>query len=315
MNGYNFTERVRKVLSMSREEAARLRHDYVGTEHILLGILREGEGVASTVLQNFAVDMDALAANIDAIVKKGGEAEKTGPDLPYTSRAKKTLEYAMTEARTFNHSYVGTEHLLLGILREAKGLGAQVLVDTGVTLDKARAEVLNVLGTETSADASKPRTTTRVFGSIPPSAGLAGVPVAERMRVVLSDAQTLAARAGVTSVEPIHLAMALVKHGDGVANAALERLGCDGALVLAALKAIAPSEAQPLPPEATVSPSVDVEAVMRLALGEQARSRATSLATHHLLIGLLQTHEIAAAFGTQGVTADRFRAEAQRIVG
>src|SRR6266571_4715334 len=92
MNGYNFTDRVRKVLQMAREEAARLHHEYVGTEHILLGLIREGEAVAA------------------------------GPDLPYTSRAKKVLELAMSEARELNHSYVGTEHLLLGLLREEKGI-------------------------------------------------------------------------------------------------------------------------------------------------------------------------------------------------
>jgi len=118
MNGYNFTERVRKVLAMAREEAARLHHEYVGTEHILLGLIREGEGVAAAVLQNLSVDLDEIQQKIEETVKKGKAAQTTGPDLPYTSRAKKVLELAMSEARELNHSYVGTEHLLLGLLRE-----------------------------------------------------------------------------------------------------------------------------------------------------------------------------------------------------
>src|SRR6476646_8597429 len=148
MNGYNFTERVRKVLAMAREEAARLHHEYVGTEHILLGLIREGEGVAATVLQNLSVELDEIQQKIDETVKKGKAAQTTGPDLPYTSRAKKVLELAMSEARELSHSYVGTEHLLLGLLREEKGIAAQVLTDAGVNLEAARAETLRILGTE-----------------------------------------------------------------------------------------------------------------------------------------------------------------------
>src|SRR5436853_3921954 len=148
MNGYNFTERARKVLAMAREEAARLHHEYVGTENILLGLIREGEGVAATVLQNLSVELDEIQQKIEETVKKGKAAQTTGPDLPYTSRAKKVLELAMIEARELNHSYVGTEHLLLGLLREEKGIAAQVLTDAGVNLDAARAETLRILGTE-----------------------------------------------------------------------------------------------------------------------------------------------------------------------
>jgi len=149
MNGYNFTERVRKVLAMAREEAARLHHEYVGTEHILLGLIREGEGVAATVLQNLNVELDEIQQKIEETVKKGKAAQATGPDLPYTSRAKKVLELAMSEARELGHSYVGTEHLLLGLLREEKGIAAQVLTDAGVNLEAARAETLRILGTDT----------------------------------------------------------------------------------------------------------------------------------------------------------------------
>jgi ATP-dependent Clp protease ATP-binding subunit ClpC len=148
MNGYNFTERVRKVLAMAREEAARLHHEYVGTEHILLGLIREGEGVAATVLQNLNVELGGLRDRIEAVVKRGRPTSHSGPDLPYTSRAKKVLELSMTEARELSHSYVGTEHLLLGLLGEEKGIAAQVLNVVGVKLDPARAETLRILGTE-----------------------------------------------------------------------------------------------------------------------------------------------------------------------
>ncbi|MEO6778039.1 MAG: Clp protease N-terminal domain-containing protein, partial [Gemmatimonadaceae bacterium] len=158
MNGYNFTERVRKVLAMAREEAARLHHEYVGTEHILLGLIREGEGVAAAVLQNLSVDLDDIQQKIEETVKKGKAAAAAGPDLPYTSRAKKVLELAMAEARELNHSYVGTEHLLLGLLREEKGIAAQVLTDAGINLDEARKETLRLLGTEMPQGGSAPAT-------------------------------------------------------------------------------------------------------------------------------------------------------------
>ncbi|MBI3982629.1 MAG: ATP-dependent Clp protease ATP-binding subunit [Gemmatimonadetes bacterium] len=151
MNGYNFTDRVRKVLQMAREEAARLHHEYVGTEHILLGLIREGEGVAAAVLTNLNVDLEEIQQKIEETVKKGKAPAAAGPDLPYTSRAKKVLELSMSEARELNHSYVGTEHLLLGLLREEKGIAAQVLTDAGVNLEQARAETLRLLGSDTPA--------------------------------------------------------------------------------------------------------------------------------------------------------------------
>ena len=167
MNGYNFTERVRKVLAMAREEAARLHHEYVGTEHILLGLIREGEGVAAAVLQNLSVDLDEIQQKIEEQVKKGKAAQATGPDLPYTSRAKKVLELAMAEARELNHSYVGTEHLLLGLLREEKGIAAQVLSEASVTLESARSETLRLLGTTEMPQATQG--TTGAAAATPPS--------------------------------------------------------------------------------------------------------------------------------------------------
>ncbi len=170
MNGYNFTERVRKVLAMAREEAERLRHEYVGTEHILLGLIREGEGVAAAVLQNLSVDLDEIQQKIEDTVKKGKAAAATGPDLPYTSRAKKVLELAMAEARDLTHNYVGTEHLLLGLLREEKGIAAQVLTDAGINLDAARAETLRLLGTDMPQGGSAPTASSSTAGA-PASTG------------------------------------------------------------------------------------------------------------------------------------------------
>lgn len=169
MNGYNFTERVRRALSDARKHAVDLRHEYVGTEHILLGLL-DNDGVAPAALENLGVDLKEVSRKIYELVKarpadstvaaaaaSGGllgaladtiGLQKRGPDLPYTSRAKKSLEFAMSEARDLNHSYVGTEHVLLGIVREEHGIAAQVLTSFGITLPGLRAETLRLLGTE-----------------------------------------------------------------------------------------------------------------------------------------------------------------------
>jgi ATP-dependent Clp protease ATP-binding subunit ClpC len=150
---YNFTDRVRKVLAMAREEAIRLQHDYVGTEHILLGLIREGEGVAAAVLNNLAVDLEQVQEKVEESVRRGKATIALG-ELPYTSRAKKVLEFAMAEARELNHSYVGTEHLLLGLLREEKGIAAEVLGQLGVSLEDARRETLKLLGSEPNSQPS-----------------------------------------------------------------------------------------------------------------------------------------------------------------
>ena len=164
---YNFTDRVRKVLAMARDEAIRLQHDYVGTEHILLGLIREGEGVAAAVLTNLSADLDQVHERIEESVKQGKATIALG-ELPYTSRAKKVLEFAMAEARELNHSYVGTEHLLLGLLREEKGIAAQVLNSLGISLEDARAETLKVLGSEMSGSGG-PAEPAGIGGAGPPT--------------------------------------------------------------------------------------------------------------------------------------------------
>jgi DNA-binding transcriptional regulator YhcF (GntR family) len=142
---YNFTDRTRKVLAMAREAAFELQHDYVGTEHMLLGLLREGDGVGAAALAAMGVEAGDVSAAIEKAVRKGHAVMGKG-ELPYTSRGKKVLEFAMAEARLLNHAYVGTEHLLLGLLREERGIAAKVLNASGVTTDRARAAVVQLLG-------------------------------------------------------------------------------------------------------------------------------------------------------------------------
>ena len=140
-----FTERARKVLVLAKEEARRFSHDYIGTEHILLGLIREGEGVACAVLQNLGVDLERLKVEIEKLISPGSVAQVLG-DIPFTPRAKKILELAAEEARSLGHNYIGTEHILLGLIREGEGLAAQVLFSFGVDLRKVREEIFSLLG-------------------------------------------------------------------------------------------------------------------------------------------------------------------------
>ena len=140
-----FTDRARKVMQLANQEAQRFNHEYIGTEHILLGLVKEGSGVAANVLKNLDVDLRKIRIEVEKIVQTGPDMVTMGK-LPQTPRAKKVIEYAMEEARNLNHNYVGTEHLLLGLLREQEGVAAQVLMNLGMKLDDVRDEVLNLLG-------------------------------------------------------------------------------------------------------------------------------------------------------------------------
>src|SRR5919199_1678527 len=140
-----FTDRARKVMALANQEAQRFNHEYIGTEHILLGLVKEGSDVGANVLKNQDVDLRKVRLEVDKLVKSGPDMVTMGK-LPQTPRAKKVIEYAIEEARNLNHNYVGTEHLLLGLLREHDGVAAQVLMNLSLKLEEVREEVLNLLG-------------------------------------------------------------------------------------------------------------------------------------------------------------------------
>jgi ATP-dependent Clp protease ATP-binding subunit ClpC len=140
-----FTERARKVIILAKEEARRFNHDYIGTEHILLGLIREGEGVAAAVLQKLGVSLENIRLEIEKLVQPGPTTQIIG-DIPFTPRAKKALELAAEEARSLGHNYIGTEHLLLGLIREGEGVASQVLLNLGLDLNRVRNEVMELLG-------------------------------------------------------------------------------------------------------------------------------------------------------------------------
>ena len=161
-----FTDRARKVMALANQEAQRFNHEYIGTEHILLGLVKEGSGVGANVLKNLDVDLRKVRLEVEKLVKSGPDMVTMGK-LPQTPRAKKVIEYAIEEARSLNHNYVGTEHLLLGLLRENDGVAAQVLMNLGLKLEEVREEVLNLLGAGMDVE---------------PSAGAPGMPRGARAK-------------------------------------------------------------------------------------------------------------------------------------
>ncbi len=139
-----FTEQARKVVALAQDESRRFNHNYIGTEHLLLGLLREDKGVAAQALGSLNVTLDEVREQVESIVGYG--REETSGQAPFTPRSKKVLELALREALRLGHSYIGTEHILLGLVRESEGVAARVLSNLGVDPDKARREIVRVLG-------------------------------------------------------------------------------------------------------------------------------------------------------------------------
>ena len=143
-----FTERARKVIILAKEEAKRFNHDYIGTEHILLGLIKEGESVAAAVLQTLGLSLETIRLEVEKLVQFGPSTIVSG-DIPFTPKAKKVIELAMDEARRLGHNYIGTEHLLLGLIKEGEGVASHVLMNVGLDLNKVRTEVIKLLGSST----------------------------------------------------------------------------------------------------------------------------------------------------------------------
>src|ERR1700740_2303203 len=138
-----FTDRARRVVVLAPEEARMLNHNYIGTEHILLGLIHEGEGVAAKALESLGISLDAVRQQVEEIIGQGQQAPSG--HIPFTPRAKKVLELSLREALQLGHNYIGTEHILLGLIREGDGVAAQVLVKLGADLNRVRQQVIQLL--------------------------------------------------------------------------------------------------------------------------------------------------------------------------
>ena len=149
-----FTDRARRVVVLAQEEARMLNHNYIGTEHILLGLIHEGEGVAAKALESLGISLDAVRSQVQEIIGEGQQAPSG--HIPFTPRAKKVLELSLREALQLGHNYIGTEHILLGLIREGEGVAAQVLGKLGADLNRVRQQVIQLLSAATRARRPSP---------------------------------------------------------------------------------------------------------------------------------------------------------------
>ena len=279
MSGYNFTDRVRKVLQMARDEALRLHHDSVRTEHILLAVIREGEGVAMAVLSNLNVDTTAMSRDVEAAMMKGRAARSMDLEVPYTSGAKKVLELAMSEAHEMSHSYVGSEHLLLALLREEKGIAAQLLNRAGVTLELARAEVLRLLGSEAPALSAT--------GPVFPELAYALGPGVNTVLILARDTASVFHH---DAIDTEHLLNALIREDDDAVSI-LRSLGVSIDRIAELLNEVrkVPGRARRL----DIPYSKNARRAIWLAVEETLSLGDDSVASSHLLLGLLRVPGVA----------------------
>jgi ATP-dependent Clp protease ATP-binding subunit ClpA len=160
-----FTDRARRVVVLAQDEARRLDHTWIGTEHILLGLIREGEGVAAKALESLGISLDAVRRQVEEIIGQGQETPSG--HIPFTPRTKKVLELALRESRQLGHDYIGTEHILLGLIREGDGVAAQVLVMLGADQNRVRQQVIQLLHGRSAEEAGSTRPAERELSLLP----------------------------------------------------------------------------------------------------------------------------------------------------
>ena len=274
-----FTERARRVLSLAQEEAQRFNHNYIGTEHLLLGLLREGDGVAAKVLVNLGVELEKARNAVEFIIGRGDRIVLG--EVGLTPRSKKVIELAVDEARRLNHHYVGAEHILLGLIREGEGIAAGVLESLGVNLEKVRTATMQVLNQGGSAGANLTYPRPRVpaeFGKF-----------TERARKALGDAITEARARDQREVTTAHALLALARDADGLAAQTLTRAGVS----LEALRRTLEQELGPVAQSGEPTPRgpvmLDTHTLRVIALAaEEARLlNDRFVGPEHLLLGIL----------------------------
>jgi ATP-dependent Clp protease ATP-binding subunit ClpA len=231
-----FTDRGRKVMALANQEAQGFNHEYVGSEHILLGLVREDSGVAASIFKNRAIDSQKIRAETEKLIRAGPDMVTIGK-LPLTPHAKRVIECAIEEARAFGHTYIGTEHLLLGILRDAGGAGAKVLQTLGLNLDSARKEIVSLVFPHVQE--------LREAQAAPLSQPPQGDPETLRTRKVMQYALEEARASGSTAPRTEHLLLALLREPDGVAGRALANLGMTPEGLRAEIKRVLSGEEYP----------------------------------------------------------------------
>ena len=281
-----FNDRAKRVLALAQDEAIRFNHNYIGVEHLLLGLVREGEGVAARVLDSLGIDLSKMRSSVEVMIGRGKET--TSPsEITLSPRTKKVIELAVDESRKLGHSHVGTEHLLLGIVREGQSVGAGVLESMGVNLEQVRHQVIAVLGQH------RPEMAATASAGIGPSAG-AGigsshpVPFVDRLetsgRRALARAYWEAGRAKDKEVAPHHLLLGLVTSGDVWTHRLLTELGVDLADLVTRIDAAAPRNEGPRP--ARLDEQAALTEVFARAASFASERNSALIRSGHLLLAI-----------------------------
>ena len=281
-----FNDRAKRVLALAQDEAIRFNHNYIGVEHLLLGLVREGEGVAARVLDSLGIDLSKMRSSVEVMIGRGKET--TSPsEITLSPRTKKVIELAVDESRKLGHSHVGTEHLLLGIVREGQSVGAGVLESMGVNLEQVRHQAIAVLGQH------RPEMAATASAGIGPSAG-AGigsshpVPFVDRLetsgRRALARAYWEAGRANDKEVAPHHLLLGLVTSGDVWTHRLLAELGVDLADLVTRIDAAVPRNEGPRP--ARLDEQAALTEVFARAASFASERNSALIRSGHLLLAI-----------------------------
>jgi ATP-dependent Clp protease ATP-binding subunit ClpA len=309
-----FNDRAKRVLALAQDEAVRFNHNYIGVEHLLLGLIREGEGVAARALDSLGVDLKKVRTSVEFIIGRG-DSTTSPSEITLVPRTKKVIELAIDEARKLGHSHVGTEHLLLGLVREGEGIASGVLESLGIPLQKVRHQVIATLGQQHgAAEATRPMATvaeTMNWGGSPAS------PV-DRLdaasRRALAHAYWEAGRANEEEVMPHHLLLALVADEEVWIRRVFAEVGIDPADFAARVHAAAPARPAPRLKAITESPAL-LEVITRAASLAFERNRGL-IGGVHLLLAIAAGEGIGATVLTAvGATPQRLREIIDRMSG
>ena len=308
-----FNDRAKRVLALAQDEAIRFNHNYMGTEHLLLGLVREGEGVAARVLDSLNVDLSKLRTHVERTIGRG-DTTKSPSEITLSPEMKNVIQLAIDEARKLGHSHVGTEHLLLGIVRETESTAAKALASVGVSLEAVRHNVIATLG--------QPHREVGASAPMPPSSqstrNFAGPfdRFDHRAKRVLALAQDEALRFNHNYIGTEHLLVGLIREEEGVAARVLSKLGVELTKARSALEfIIGRGDSATSPSEITLSPRT--KKIIELAIDESRRLGHGYVGTEHMLLGLAREGEGIASgiLESLGVTMDKVRHAVMEALG
>jgi ATP-dependent Clp protease ATP-binding subunit ClpA len=295
-----FNDRAKRVFALAQDEAIRFNHNYIGCEHLLLGLIREGEGVAARTLHSLGVDLSKARTAVEFIIGRG-DSTTVPSEITLSPRTKKVIELAIDEARKLGHSWVGTEHLLLGIVREGGSVATGVLESLGVQLPKVREQVIATLGQHPEIRTSPPEGFVGMALRTPPHDRLDDGARRARIRAYWE-----AGRANEEEIKPHHLLLALVASEEVWIRRVLTEAGVDFADLVGRIDAAAPPRSGPRPPGLTEGQAL-FDAVSRAASIAVHRNRAT-IRSEHLLLAIAAGEGVGATvLNAVGATPERLR--------